>query len=195
MADFPSILPDNENVELRANNQRFDSELTNSRQSGALSGPQWAFSATFNNRAGLEARELSTFVMALNGISTPFNYYPAHIEQLGNASGSIAVDGAGQTGTSLNLKDCPLSTVIFELGDYLTINGELKRITSQCTSDGAGLATVEFTPALRVSPDDSTLIEYTNPFAVVTLENDDQAQMQVSSPIIYSATFNMLEFY
>lgn len=386
MADFPSILPDNENVELRANNQRFDSELTNSRQSGSLSGPQWFYSATFNNRAGLEARELSTFIMALNGISTPFNYYPAHIEQLGTHSGNGLVEGAGQTGTTIQTSGWDYNqSLLFALGDYITINGELKRVTANVdassiadtyiTYDGtnympspfdpsgwfgstgdpdssytqiteanpSGEATVgqfeyvgsggsltllqtgfdqpmvagefayfsilfkpdpvnpipslrvffqyddsgtisdgtpvinastgvfedfqpsgwdtkitelgngynllqvrmlanfsfnyrcvvyaqnktgtpnngeksiyqaayfgkasdypanilanaeiPFTPALRKSPDDQTAIEANNPYAVVTLENDEQARMQVSSPIIYSATFNMLEFY
>lgn len=136
MADFPSIKPDSENIALRSANQIYDSPLTNSRQVGTLAPARWEFTASFNNRYGTEARQLKSFLFGLNGSATPFNYYPAHIEQLGTMQGNGVIDGADQTGTTISTKGWEYGQpLLFATGDYLTVNGELKMVTGDV--DGA----------------------------------------------------------
>ena len=71
-----------------------------------------------------------------------------------SSGGAPFVNGANQTGTSLNINNLVPSTTIFNKGDYFAVNTdafgyELKVVTADCVSDASGEATVEFTPALR----------------------------------------------
>jgi len=131
MADFPDIEPDLEEIGLIANNQVYDSILTGQVQTASLSGAKWTCAPTFSNRNGKEARDLRAFIFGQNGVSGRFNYYPASIDNAGTHAGLGVVDGAGQTGSTLETTgwdaDQPL---LFAAGDYITANGEMKMVTA-----------------------------------------------------------------
>jgi len=131
MADFPNIEPDLEEIGLIANNQIYDSILTGQVQTASLSGAKWTCTPTFSNRNGKEARDLRAFIFGQNGVSGRFNYYPASIDNVGTHAGLGVVDGAGQTGSTLETTgwdaDQPL---LFAAGDYITANGEMKMVTA-----------------------------------------------------------------
>lgn len=196
MADFPDICPDDEAVGLTPNNQIFNSILTGETQTAELTGDKWNAQPSFSNRYGVEAKTLQAFIFGLGGVRGTFNYSPFSIDQQGTMSGLGVVDGAGQTGSTLNTKGWDINQVdLFKVGDYLSFNGELKLITADVSSDGAGNASISITPPIRVSPADNNAIETTKPFFVGRLEDDDQARVSVSSPIIYNATFSIVEAF
>lgn len=131
MADFPDIEPDLEEIGLIANNQVYDSILTGQVQTASLSGAKWTCAPTFSNRNGKEARDLRAFIFGQNGVSGRFNYYPASIDNAGTHSGLGVVDGAGQTGSTLETKDWDADQpLLFAAGDYITANGEMKMVTA-----------------------------------------------------------------
>lgn len=194
MADFPDIEPDLEEIALIANNQIFESPLTNKVQTAALSGARWQCVPTFSNRAGDEARALRAFIMNQEGVAGRFNYYPATADKGGTGLGTGMVNGAGQTGKTLLTKGWTAGQAkLFKAGDYITFNNEMKMITADAASDGSGNAVLLITPAIRVSPANSVLIEVDNPYFPARLENDDMSRLQVSSPLIYNATFSIIE--
>tara|TARA_R110000772_G_scaffold43692_3_gene100701 strand:- start:10798 stop:11388 length:591 start_codon:yes stop_codon:yes gene_type:complete len=196
MADFPNIEADAEGVALMANNQVYDSILTGETQTASLAGAKWMFTPTFSNREGAEARQLRSFLFNQGGTSGRFNYYPSSIDNLGTHLGTGVVDGAAQVGKSLVTKGWDFSQpLLFVAGDYLTINSELKMITSDVASNGAGNATIPITPPLRVSPSDNNAIEVNSPFMIGRLETDDQARLQVSAPVIYNTTLSIVEAF
>lgn len=137
MADFPDIEPDLEEIGLIANNQVYDSILTGQVQTASLSGAKWACAPTFSNRNGKEARDLRAFIFGQNGVSGRFNYYPASIDNAGKHAGLGVVDGAGQTGSTLETTDWDANQpLLFAAGDYLTVNGEMKMVTEDVGTTG-----------------------------------------------------------
>jgi hypothetical protein len=78
---------------------------------------------------------------------------------------SAASSGASQTGSALYTKGWPASTNgLLLAGDQFEINGELKQITAPVNSDAAGLAYMQFRPALAGSPADNDPIIIHEPF-------------------------------
>ncbi len=144
MADFPNIEPDAEQIGLVANTQIYESPLTRGVQTASLNGSRWTASPTYNNRQGKDARDLRAFIFNQDGAAGRFNYYPFTVDNHGTHAGGGVVDGAGQVGKSLLTKgwdgDQPL---LFSAGDYLTINGEMKMVTT----DVAGQDYIEYDEA------------------------------------------------
>lgn len=65
--------------------------------------------------------------------------------------------GVAQTGSTLRVKGGPVSSTGLLLpGDFIEINGELKRVTSAFDTDGAGRGTLYFEPEVFASPADNT---------------------------------------
>lgn len=74
------------------------------------------------------------------------------------------VDGSGQTGTSILLKTLPASTNgLAKAGDWIEINGELKRLVADLDSNASGAGTAIFEPALHQVTTDGTPVIFRNP--------------------------------
>ena len=195
MADFPDICASDYNFTLLYNTQSYQSPLTKSTQTASLTGDEWRGVSTYSNKYGSEAKTLKAFVLGLKGQVGRFNYTPPDLDQTGDAVAIAEVNGAGQLGDSLIIKTADVSTTIYRVGDYITVNNELKTVLADCITDGSGDATVNFAPPLRSSPPDLSPIEFEKPYMVAKLENDEQAAFQVSSPVIYNATFSIVEVF
>ena len=195
MADFPDIGASDYSFTLRYRTQGYVSPLTGSTQTASLTGDQWRCVSTYSNKTGSDARTLKAFVLGLKGQVGRFNFTPPDLDQQGVGVAAITVDGASQLGDSLNIQSTDLNTLLFGASDYFTVNGELKSVSADVTSDGSGLATVTFSPPLRQSPADLAVIEYEKPFMTAKLEDDEQTAFQVSTPVIYNASFSIVEVF
>lgn len=88
---------------------------------------------------------------------------------LGDLTASVPlVDGASQTGTTLNIKGLdPNKTGVFLPGDYFQlgtgVSTRLYKNLEQVDADGTGLATMLIWPNLRESPADSEALITTSP--------------------------------
>ena len=193
--DFPDICASDYSFTLLYNTQGFESPLTKVTQTSGLVGDQWRATVTYSNKYGLEAKTLKAFVLGLKGQVGRFNFIPPDLDQTGQGVAAITVSGAGQLGDSLIVQSADVNTLLFGIGDYLSVNGELKTVLADSTSDGTGLATVSFAPPLRQAPPDLAPIEYESPSVVMRLEDDDQTSFQVSSPVIYNAAFALVESF
>lgn len=85
--------------------------------------------------------------------------------------GELFVDGAGQLGTSLNLYGADPSEPVFKVGEYFSVNGELKICTANASSNASGEVTVTFEPALRQAPPDNEPVNISKPTATFRLVN------------------------
>ena len=193
--NFPDIDPDAAaEFWLRSNNTVFESSLSGTQQHRGLPGDRWEATLPFSNRQGQEARQLKSFIMSLGGARGRINITPPDNEQIGTQAGTGIVDGASQTGTTLDTSGWNASQpLLFDYGDYFSVNGELKMITAQISSDGSGNATLEFTPALRESPASGQSIVVSDPTCVMFLQNDEQARVSVSGNFIYNVTLSLIE--
>lgn len=192
--EFPTVSPDAASFGLQGNTTLFESELSNNVQHGTLTGDRWYGTVTFTNRGGLDARKLRAFVTALAGPSGRFTMEPPDMEQLGTRAGSGATSGAGQVGRTLATGGwTPGQPILFEVGDYFSVNGELKQISERIASDGSGNATLKFSPPLRRSPANASPIEAVSPKGLFYLTDDNQASWRVSAPYIYALSWSFIE--
>lgn len=195
MASFPDICASDYSFTLLYNTQSYESPLTKAVQTASLTGDQWRGVATYSNKYGADAATLRAFVVGLKGQVGRFNYVPPDLNQQGDAVAVATVNGASQLGDSLIISSADLSTTIYKTADYITVNGELKMVLADCITDGSGDATVSFAPPLRQSPPDLSPIEFEKPYMTAKLEDDDQTAFQVSGPVIYNATFSIVEAF
>ena len=181
---------------LENNNQVFESPLSNSIQVSELTGARWY--ATFNLPPMKKENSLEYigFLQRLQGrVHSFFGYDANHRSPSGTIAGStLLVDGASQTGTSLTLDGAQASTTVLKAGDFFSVNSELKMVTVDATSDGAGDVTVNFVPSLRSSPSDDAVITTTNPVCTMKLTGDSTTY-SINTAGIYGISFSGLEVF
>jgi hypothetical protein len=113
----------------------------------------------------------------------------------GYAGGIPAVDGAGQLGLSLTAKSMTFTTAVALAGDFMEVNGEFKVITADVTSDGAGLATFNFEPALRSAPADSLAIDIQSPSLKNMRLVNPVASWDLNATKLYDIAIDAIESY
>lgn len=100
--------------------------------------------------------QFGNFLMSLAGYTAP----------MGSWAGSPVVDGAGQTGYTLNLRSFTASqTGVAKAGDLIRIGStdiKVYRVAADANSDGTGFAAVTLTQAMMASPADATAITSSN---------------------------------
>ena len=111
----------------------------------------------------------------LSRISNHFEAGPPGYNGAAYTATTLQVDGSGQLGIALDIKGAQPSTKVLQAGEYFEINGELKIVVSDCTSDGSGLATVQFEPPLRDSPDNSANLNTQTPKAKFRLATPESS--------------------
>lgn len=193
--NFPDICPSSEEWTLTFNTQSFVSDLNGAAQTAELPGAQWSVNARFTNKGGRDARELKAFFVSLRGRAGRFKYTPADWRPLGTAQGSPKLSVAAFSGTSAIETNGWTASQAEALipGDYFSLNGELKQVTQPVSVNAAGIATVNFSPPLRISISaDAQLVTY-RPFCTMKLAKDDTAKWSISAPFIYNLTLNASE--
>lgn len=193
--ELPTIGPDAEVWAIEYNTQTFTSDLNGAIQTAELPGARWSVSMTFSNRTGRSAWALQATLAKLQGRAGRFYVTPVDWEKrAGNASGTglVATDASG--GTSIDTDGWGTEiTDLFYAGSFFEVNGELKMVTADVDSDVSGLATIEFSPPLRKPVTDGMQIRYIEPRCTMMLSDDDQANWNISAPVIYAVTIDAME--
>ena len=186
---FPTITPSANTFELITNTRTFQSPLTNAVQTVQRKGSLWKASLQFNNLTGDNRAEMQAFLAKLNGQTHRF-YLPDHgFVRRGSApsvNDSIVVNGAAQTGSTLNVRDANLSvTNYFKAGDYIAFSNQLCMVTAACNSTGTGTIAVPVAPPIRKPTVDGAAIDYLYPvlgvFMLTSSASWDTQPGQVSS--------------
>ncbi len=129
------------------------------------------------------------------------------LQGTGSTAGSppLQVDGASQTGSTLLLKNGPISDSDFlKAGDRIgwvetasespIDHRTMKIVTADAATDGAGAVTVSISPEHHYSPSDSLrVITTSGAIPQHWLLMDKQVQFGVQHPLISSFVFNLLE--
>jgi hypothetical protein len=152
----------------------------------------WVLSFPLVIQTEQQARAWSAALARLSSYANHFKASPPGYTTTIYSGTVPQINGSGQLGVSLNLKNCTPSTAVFRAGEYFEVNGELKIVTADATADGSGLATVNFEPALRAAPTDSASIVITNPKAKFRL-TDSSAAWNIQPGRFYSITIDAVE--
>lgn len=196
MANFPNIVPNAYTWGWRDNTQVFASELNNSIQTASMPGGQWYGNLSFNNRDTIidDIATFKAFLMSLKGQAGRFRLSPPDLNQRGTMLGAGRV-AAGSASDSIDTKGwTPNQPKLFKAGDYIEVNGELKMILEDATSNPAGNATLKIAPKMHRKALVDSVIEVQNPTAECMLENSDQVQWQVNTgPSIHNLSISVIE--
>jgi hypothetical protein len=183
---------------LETNTQTFESPLTRNVQRVLLGGARWTASYTLPRMNRAQAAAWQAFFLQLEGRTNTFSGFdPDAKTPRGAATGTPLVNGGSQTGSSLTIDGCTASvTAWLKAGDYFAVNGELKMLTSDASTNGSGQTTLSFKPALRGSPADNAAITVQNPTAAMILSDDMQAMWETDFNGIYEPiTFTAVEVF
>lgn len=157
----------------------------------------WTFTIPVLPRSNEEAKKWRAVMVELANMSNSFEATPPGYKgsAYSRAGGSpIAVNGGGQLGREIAYSGADASAVVFEPGEYFSVNGELKIVTAQSSSNASGEGVVEFEPALRNPPPNSESIEIFSPVTSFRLVGPIGG-WQLSPNRLHSFTLNAVETY
>lgn len=160
-----------------ANTGIFESPLNKSVRTHRYIGERWRASMTFGTLDNNTIRELDileAFLFKLGGMSGRF-MMGTFYKKGAPAKGNPVVIGNNQMGGLLQTGGWTPNRVVIPMGQYFSVNGELKMAINDITSNAGGVATLEFTPWLRKSPLDGDAIVTDNPMGMFRLASDDQS--------------------
>jgi len=161
---FPSVTPNTSSCELVSNTKTFRSPVSNAVQTVGRKGSLWAVSMQFKNLTGADRAELQGFLAKLNGQEHRFTLHDHSYVRRGTGGGTLRVNGASQTGSTLVCDGATFSVTSYLLtGDYLSFNNELHMITSDASSDGAGNVTLSIAPPIRKPTINNNLVDIAVP--------------------------------
>jgi len=130
----------------------------------------WALSFPLRVQKLALARPWWAALVQLAKLDNQFEIYPPGWEQGAGYSGANPlVNGASQLGTSLVCDGAAANDLVVLAGDGLDVNGEFKVATADANSDGAGAVTINFEPALRVSPANNAIVDVKTPTIVMRM--------------------------
>lgn len=167
------------------------------RQVRSRGGQRWKIDLTWDKRKRADVAPIMAFVAALRGqFNTCTLVVPGHDTPQGSwAGGAPLVNGAGQTGRSVNIKGLTATqTGIAKAGDFIVFAGDPKAymVTADANSDGSGHAALTIEPALMLSPADGAAITFTaTPFTVALTA--DMQEFPIEPPVLYTFALSFIE--
>ena len=169
------------------------SDWTGRRQTIASGRGWWEAQVTFPPIVGTtNINAWRAFIAKSRGAANDFQVKVDPTAQ-SSSTATPLVNGAAQTGRTLNTDGWPLSTTVLQAGQYVTINNQLLQLTENVTSNGSGVATLTFEPPVRVSPADNAAIEYKNPYCLMYLVEEPTLSVEVG--YVYSLSLNLRESF
>lgn len=161
---FPSITPATNTFELVSNTRTYQSPLTNAVQTASRKGSLWKASLQFNNLSGDDRKVMQAFLVKLNGQQHRFTLQDHSHTLRGAGGGTLRVNGASQSGTTLVCDGATASvTNYLRAGDYISFNNELHMVVVDANSDASTNLTLSIAPPIRKTPADNTVVDYTIP--------------------------------
>lgn len=179
---FPDIRIKNFRLDLNENKARFESPFTRQRQVislGAGTADRWEGVITTPELYPADVKTMFNFVVKV-GLYGQFTI--EHPDYGGPESGEFlgAVAGTGQSGISLVCDGFTPNIVVAREGDYFQVRNEFKRLTANANSNGTGVVTFNFRPALRVSPAHTDPVDLVTPLLLcelLTIPSEDTDEL------------------
>lgn len=182
---------------LEHNSQVFTSPLSRVTKRQELDGARWTAVYSLPAMNKYQGALWKAFFLQLKGMVETFNAFdPDAVTPIGPAGGTPLVNGASQTGLTLNIDGCTPSVLFLKAGDYLSVNSELKCMTSDAIPNGSGQVTLNFEPYLRSSPADNAPITVQKPTCTMILADVSQGAFTRDKNGIYMpVTFTAYEVF
>lgn len=172
LLDWPAdLVPSKATWGLQSNTETFTSPLNRSVQTVERPGARWKVSLEFPPMEANQTARLQAFLASLGGMAGRFTLWPHG--RPGTSPYAPLVNGFMSNFKELPTTSWPSNALVLRAGDYLAVGGELKIVTADVTSNGAGQATVPVAPAFRKAPVPNDVIALQKPRATMMLSADE----------------------
>lgn len=171
------------------------SPYTFASQIQAQPGQAWAANVTLPPMTREDAEPWLSFLLKLNGPQGYF-YLADPISKMlrGIGSATAKIDGGGQTGQQISIKDIePNTTNVYSVGDFIEIEQRLYKVLDQVDSDGSGDATVNIWPRLRIASTDNTPIVSNPARGLFRLAGTTNTLYDAAEDKLFSIAFECIE--
>lgn len=169
MTDFTwpsSIVPAASPLTWLDNTVVFLSPLSGTTRTESRPGGRWAISIAPPAAKNSQTQSaFEAFLLKLNGAEHRAVIKDFGYQRSGPGGGNPLIDGAAQTGLTLETTGWTNSTTVLYAGDRIGVSDQMIPVVSDVTSDGAGDATITLAHPIRTAPNDFEPIEIDNPTA------------------------------
>ncbi len=196
---YPLTFPTHTNVrsiDLRAVNAvaMSMSPFTYKQQVLAHQGQRWEADVTLPPMKRSDAEQWVAWLVSLKGLRGTFLMGdPVGCTPRGSAGGTPLVNGASQTGDTLNIDGCTASqTPWIKAGDYIQLgsasSASLHKVLADANSDGSGEVVLDIWPNINVAQADNATIVTSNAKGVWRLANNE-SNWSINEIAVYGLTF------
>ena len=199
---YPLTLPTatgvtTQNFGLRRTVAITQSPFTAQQQVFEHEGSQWNATITLPPMLKDKASIWLSFFLQLRGFRGTFKLGDQDRKTIqGTATGTVRINGAGQTGNQVALDGFTASRAnVFLAGDYIQINSYMYMVTANVTANGSGEANVKIEPALRtgIEPiNNDTTIIYLNTTTLMRLDSNE-LNWDTNNVSLYGISFSCSE--
>lgn len=196
---YPLTFPTHTNVksiDLRAVNAvaMSMSPFTYKQQVFAHQGQRWEADVTLPPMKRSDAEQWVAWLVSLKGLRGTFLMGdPVGCTARGSVGGTPLVNGASQTGDTLNIDGCTASqTPWIKAGDYIQLgsasSASLHKVLADANSDGSGEVVLDIWPNINVAQADNATIVTSNAKGVWRLANNE-SNWSINEIAVYGLTF------
>ena len=200
---YPLTLPSHKkpsNITFRAVNTVgiTQSPFTYAQQAVAHSGQRWECDVTLPQMSRADAEQWIAFLVSLRGQFGTFTLGdPTGASPRGSAGGTPLVNGASQTGGTLNIDGCTASqTGWLKAGDYIQLGtagtATLHKVLADADSNGSGEVSLDIWPYIRTAPANDATVVVTNTVGRFRLASNQQ-NWNINEASIFGMTFGGVE--
>tara|TARA_Y100000114_G_scaffold64448_1_gene59023 strand:+ start:777 stop:1400 length:624 start_codon:yes stop_codon:yes gene_type:complete len=174
------------------------SPFTYQQQVIAHAGQRWECDVTLPAMSRADAEQWVAFLVSLRGRFGTFTLGdPVSASPRGSAGGTPLVNGASQTGVTLNIDGCTASqTGWLKAGDYIQLgtggSATLHKVLADADSNGSGEVSLDLWPFIRTAPSDNASVVVTNTVGQFRLASNEQ-NWNINEASIYGITFGAVE--
>lgn len=174
------------------NNRGFTSTLSNAQQVVGYPGAYWQCTLTFNGLTRAKERELTALIGRLQGMYGTVNLPAFTRRRADNIGAAVVVTGNAQAAT-LTIGGVTASKQVFNLGDYISINGEMFEVVDNATSNAQGQVVVSLNKRIRRALAAGASVEYRNPYA--EMRRTDDSNSLTIQPMVANGTLQLREAF
>ena len=203
MTTYPLNLPSHtgiRSVSLRATNAvAYDrSPFTFAGQAQASAGQMWEADVSLPPMKRADAEVWIAWLTSLRGqYGTFLMGDPSAATARGTLGGTPLVNGASQTGASLDIDGATADvTNWLRAGDYIQLgaasSATLHKVLEDVSTDGSGQATLTLWPHIRTAPTDNSTVVTSNTVGNFRLSSNS-SEWSISEASIYGINFSAME--
>jgi hypothetical protein len=142
----------------------------------------------------VQAQQWIAFMLSLRGQANVFQIGdPLAVSPQGSGAGAPVVDGAGQTGYSINLRGfTPNAGGVLLPGDWIQIGYRIYRTLIAATADSNGKLALSIWPQIRESPPDAAVVILNNTQGLFRLQQNAR-KWSITAARVYGMQFEIRE--